>query len=194
MNKHGFQQDVANITNASDHLNVFRPGTKVPSDKHGLGHAASSLVLPHPITRAYMTTANQPLNFYESEYAKLGYPDPEDPDQRAINKQLQHNLRLNSNPQVRRRMISIIQEGHMDDITLWGANNQEDVIHHDKVQASIRRQQPARSPWLTGLMVPVLFHRWTLGGNFFSFWCKMEYDGHTTHESRTKNCLAELTN
>ena len=32
----------------------------------------------------------------------------------------------------------------MDDITLWGANNQEDVIHHDKVQASIRRQQQER--------------------------------------------------
>jgi hypothetical protein len=144
MNSHGFQQDVVKITNANDHLNIFRPGTKVPSDKHGLGHAASSLVLPHPIIRAYMTVVTPTLTFYESEYAKLGYPDPEDPDQRDINKQMQHNFRLNSNPQVRRRMISIIQEGHMDDITLWGANNQEDVIHHDKVQASIRQQQQQR--------------------------------------------------
>jgi hypothetical protein len=144
MIKHGFLQDVIKISNASDHLNVFRPGTKVPSDKHGLGHPASSLVLPHPIIRAYMTVVTPTLTFYESEYAKLGYPDPEDPDQRDINKQMQHNFRLNSNPQVRRRMISIIQEGHMDDITLWGANNQEDVIHHDKVQASIRQQQQER--------------------------------------------------
>ena len=42
-------------------------------------------------------------------------------------------------------MLSIIQKGHMDDITLRDVNNKEKLVRHDLVQRKLRKQQHDRT-------------------------------------------------
>jgi hypothetical protein len=81
---------------------------------------------------------------YETAYADLHLPNPET-SVRADKALVNAHTTSNSNPAFRRRMLSIIQEGHMDDVTLWDINNKEELVRHDLVQHKLRQQQTQRA-------------------------------------------------
>ena len=143
---HGYVEHVTAITADDSSLNVFRPYSKIPANKLGLGFKGNNNqpLQPPLILRAHMTITATPINKYEAAYAQLHIPDPET-SFRADKELVLAHTTSNSNPAFRRRMLSIIQEGNMDDITLWSIDNKEQLLRHDLVQRKVRSNLATRA-------------------------------------------------
>ena len=159
MARYGFGKFIQPIQEDKDpSYTVFRPMSKAPPNKMGLGYHGSASasasansatavsdsqpVQPPLIIREYMTATTQPLNEYEKAYEALRLPAP---DTRALKTLVQAHTSSNSNGPFRRRMLSIIQEGDSDDVMLWQINNREELARHDLVRNNIQKTQVARA-------------------------------------------------
>ena len=134
--------------------NVFRPMSKSPPNKNGLGYQVSANAAvtssdsqplqPPLILRAYMTVTAQPLTMYEAAHRALRIPAV---NTRALITLTTAHTISNSNAPFRRRMRSIIQEGtnETDDIIIWHINTPEELARHDLVRSSIKKAQTIRA-------------------------------------------------
>ena len=143
MYRYGFSEQIQSITaDNNPTFNVFRPGSKAPPNKLGIGFKPTiPTSQPTRIIRAHTAVAQ---TAYEKAYANLHLPNPET-SVRADKALVNAHTTSNANPAFRRRMLSIIQEGHMDDITLWHINNKEELARHDLIQHKLRQQQTQRA-------------------------------------------------
>jgi hypothetical protein len=146
----GYATNVTTIAaDNNSNYNVFLPMSKVPSNKCGMGFKESNdsthkAIQPPLVIRTYMAASVKPLNQYESAYAQLHLPNPETSIRANKELVLAHTIN-NANPAYRRRILSILQEGHMDDITLGSIHNLEQLQRHDLSQRQLRTEQLART-------------------------------------------------
>ena len=140
MRAHGYSDAVDRIAADDSRLNVYRPGTKVPSNKLGLGYALATSQSKSIHTYAANTISTQEP--YTAAHQALDLPNP---DSRAGDALLAAHTIHNGNKEFRNRMLQLIHHNRSDDISLWHLNNHEEVLRHDLIQQHIVQAQQARA-------------------------------------------------
>jgi hypothetical protein len=152
MLRHGFGNDIERITKDDQPLMVFRPQSKTPPNKFGLGFHPDQPLYPPIYARAHMafvlpsapTSKFSDVN-YHSQYQLLHLPDPET-QERMYAALLKSYSQRNANQQFHDRMIELLRGGNSEDISLWNINNAKELDAHDKLCKELIEQQQQRAP------------------------------------------------
>jgi len=153
MKKSGFTDDYINkiLWDEDPDYSVFRPFSKYPPNKRGLGMPdpppSLTRIKPPLIIRAYMATFSPPVSSYTLRYAALNIPRSEAmlPGMlRPYNALLASNTKNNSNKPFRNRMLELLREGQHDAISVWNINTPAQLAAHDKLCAGLKVEQTLR--------------------------------------------------